>query len=271
MSIFKFFKPHPQSERQFELINDHLLAQSEGLYWYPYSGFDLTPVVLDLPTNKTKRHLLSVREGGMPLVLSDADEGFGDVVVNGATNGRGTARDYRIPYSDLHKELHHSVRTIPESRIFGEFHFKNQDGPVSKFPALLFQVSVHTQGVKKATFRHQEENPKWITAIHAPTHALLQAFIGSRIEVETLAIVRVGGFAQNSSLPEIRDIFPAMFAQPNHPIFPRYLITDGSFFSHFRNGKVLEQANFVETQLRMEGWGYDAVRLYNVERADMGT
>jgi hypothetical protein len=261
MSIFRWFKPRNESVTRFSEVENHFLGQTPGIYWYPYSGFDLTPVVLDLPRNKMGVNILSAESDGIPLVLSDADESFGTAVSQGYVNISETEHRYAKPYQELHRRLQHKAEPLPESRIFGEFVFSSLTGREHRFPALIFQVRVTSDAKVAEACKHNPKNPRWVVAIHASTGELLDAFVESQIRVETLAIVKVGGFAQIPWEAKVRDVFPKMFASPENSVFPKYLLTDGSFFTHFCLERDLK-AEFVDTGLHMKSWGYQTVRLY---------
>jgi hypothetical protein len=190
-----------RSPQEVERMLQEIAAAKPDVYWYPGSGSDLTPLVLDPPGNPTGKRLFPLRgpKQGKNLILwmSDYLDAFW-----GGPNGF----DLGHSGADIERYLRVKVEIVDPVGRFMIATDHVSTGRTVSVPVAVFRVRVC--GGNRGYERPAEGD--LYTVLFSPTESellLQQVFVPHAIPVRVVALQRQGGFSvQRSHFKQYRDI-----------------------------------------------------------------
>jgi hypothetical protein len=225
-----------------------VLEVDPAIYWYPGSGNDLAPLVLDVPRNPTKRRLFPLHGArqGKPLLLwmndyNDSFAGFPD------------QREYRVKLGDVQATVEITESpgrsVIPAGRPPG-------NKRATAIPVTVFKARV--MGVEPARRRRSVRPPggDLYTVFYSAAESenlLRSIFVPHCIPIQVVALVRQGGFSdQRLHFEQYQDI---------KRLLENFRSKVGKVQAYLADNEV-QIPNYERFGQPFPGWGYNGVQMW---------
>ena len=243
-----------KGREQCEALLRSVIEQDPAIYWYPGSGDDLTPLVLDVPSNPTGRRLFPVAgvQQGRPLLLWMND-----------------FLDYHFGFPSGEASCKHDVSVGEGIRAKVEVL-----GPVGRFlipcpcrgetdrhiaiPLAVFQIRVKNR--ERGSRQRPDEGDVYTVFFSAAESEFLfrQVLAKHRIRIEVVALIAQAGFSiQRSDFQQYREV-PLLLTEHAAQVGPvqAYLV----------DHDVEIPGPYVPTGNKVAGWGVGGATWWTLAR-----
>lgn len=255
-----------QASPEIENTLTSLADADPGVYWYPGSGSDLTPLVLDLPNNPTGERLFPLlgprqqgreKERGLVLWMNDHQDDFW-----GGPIGFG----HDEPGEAIQQNLHANV-SVEES--IGRFMIPTRfalEGRTVAVPVAVFQVRV------KSEHEDQQRPPDGdlYTVLFSPamSEVLVEhVFLPNSISVRVVALQRQGGLSaqHRKRIPYPACDLPAMQKLSDfmhYRTIPELLREHNFQIGTYLVDNIAEIEGYHSTDNAMPHWGFGGTKMW---------
>lgn len=257
-SLFQSVRPcEPVGEGTAEVLR--LIEKFDPMiYWYPGSGCDLVPLLLDVPDNPTGCRLYPLRgpdqRGRIILWMNDYAEWNQEFPTVG-----------EFKADDFNKSLWE--RFSARAEIQNVFRFviqpsKNSSEPV---PLSIFHVRVQSD---TAVWHDRQQDGDLYTVLYSAAeseHLLATVFSPHQLDIQIVALVRQGGFScqrahfePRSTFEQYRDI-PRLLRQHQNTVgAPKHFILDRDD---------MDIPGYSPTKLHLKDWGCHGATLWSRDQS----
>ena len=249
--FFNNLQPKPDSERN-RLLNIILKLETvPDICWYPGSGCDLTPLLLDVPKNPTGRRLFTVgnnhTEKPIMLWMNDYSGEFQNFPDN-TTLGKKIRTSY---YRQLWGE-HHACVTL--GKIKEEYRFKNQR-------ITLFTATVKNR--KQGKHLRPESGDEYLVCFsNSESEQLFKTIFRKYcFHICAVMLIKQAGFSGQKYDFEQYEALPEMITKYSEDVgMVDYCVIDERGQSDEK--PVAEVLSDYSSVGGAENWGYGSARLY---------
>lgn len=267
-SLFEAARPGeplaPRDAKWWAELRGAIEAAEPAIFWYPGSGEDFTPLVLDVPNNPAKQRIfpLTGPREQRPLMLW-----MNDYAPDYAQLPKRRGHCSQSANAQLWKRLRADV-AVMRRRVHLTLPADRQPSGHGPIHLRLFEVRVTNDS--QAAQRQRPSRGDRYTVIFSPAESaqlLRSVIVKHRLHVELVALIRQGGLSGQ------RPMYPYMKPFQQYTDLPLLLDSFGGEIGHVA-GYVVDRCDwrlrgYIETSLRVDKWGADGARLFVREGSDL--
>jgi hypothetical protein len=233
-----------------------------AIYWYPGSGNDLTPLVLDAPNNPTGQRLFPVAgpQQKRPIILWMNDY---------APDHGSFPAGYRGPADCNHEVWQRLGAMVALAGQPTELTVPPPDGCLGKPIAMrFFRATLTNDDI--GTRERPAEGDEY-TVIYSPVESeslLRSVFVPHRLAVEVVALIRQGGFSYQrpffggEPLQQYTDL-PRILAESADAV--------GRVTAYVVDRDDWQLDNYRQSAMRLDDWGAHGARLFVRDGTELAT